>query len=124
MNSKRKIVGLAISIGLIAGLSVMLSSAQTRAFNPMEAAGNVAAYIIDMDQELGSSDTEVRVARSSELAFDESQETGGNYPVSKVTLPQQLAFDESQETGGNYPVSKVTLPQQLVFDADQEGGTP
>ncbi len=99
MNSKRKIVGLAISIGLIAGLSVMLSGTQTRAFNPMEAAGNVAAYIID-----------------------ESQETGGNYPVSRVTLPQQLAFDESQETGGNYPVSKVNLPQQLAFDESQEGG--
>ncbi len=101
MNSKGKIVGLAISIGLIAGLSVMLSGTQTRAFNPMEAAGNVAAYIID-----------------------ESQETGGNYPVSKVTLPPELAFDESQETGGSYPVSKATLPHEVAFDEDQEGGAP
>ncbi len=99
MNSKRTIIGLAISIGLIAGLSVMLSGAQTRAFNPMEAAGNVAAYIIDADQELGSSDTELRIARPVGLAFDESQETGGNYPVSKVTLPHELAFDEDQEGG-------------------------
>ena len=60
MNSKRTIIGLGIGIGLIAGLSVMLSGAQTRAFNPTEATGNVAAHLIDASQELGSYDTQLR----------------------------------------------------------------
>ncbi len=100
MKTKTKIVGLAIGTGVLASLLVAGVGFQGQTFDtPETSAAIIQTLPFDMDQELGSSDTEVRVARSSELAFDESQETGGNYPVSKVTLPQQLAFDADQEGG-------------------------
>ena len=93
MNTKTKILGLAIGTGVLASLVVGGVGFQGQTFDTPE----TAAAILQT------------------LPFDESQESGGSYPVSKVTLPLEVAFDESQETGGNYPVSKVTLPQQLAF---------
>ena len=77
MNSKRTIIGLAIGTGLIMGLSVMLSGAETQAFNPEETARSVTAGLV----------------------IDESQENGG-YVAGKLTSPQVMVIDESQENGG------------------------
>ncbi|MCI0857901.1 MAG: hypothetical protein J4N81_04120, partial [Chloroflexi bacterium] len=55
MNSKKTIIGLAIGTGLIAGLSVLISGAETRAFNPAETARAVTAgMVIDESQEAGN----------------------------------------------------------------------
>ena len=99
MNSKKTIIGLVIGAGLIAGLSVVLSGAQNRAFNPADTAKAVNAGMV----------------------IDESQEAGGNYPVSKITLPHELAFDESQENG-SYGELRMTAPEFVHFDESQENG--
>ena len=75
--SKKAILGLAIGTGLIAGFSVLLSGAETRAFNPAETAKSV----------------------NTGMVIDESQEVGG-YPPSKRTPVQGMVIDESQEIGG------------------------
>ena len=55
MNSKKTIIGLVIGAGLIAGLSVVLSGAPTRAFTAAETARAVTAgFVIDESQENGS----------------------------------------------------------------------
>ena len=98
MISKKAILGLAIGTGLIAGFSVLLSGAETRAFNPAETASSVNAGMV----------------------IDESQEVGG-YPASKRTQVQGMVIDESQEVGG-YPASKLTPVQGMVIDESQEIG--
>ena len=117
MNSKKTIIGLAIGTGLIAGLSVLISGAETRAFNPAETARAVTAG----------------------MAIDQSQENGG-YVASKVSRPHLMVFDEGQENGSSFTANitanddfywptaledsrKLTSPQAMVIDQSQENGS-
>ena len=137
--SKKAILGLAIGTGLIAGFSVLLSGAETRAFNPAETAKSVnTGMVIDESREVGGYTASKRTPVQG-MVIDESQEVGG-YPAATVRLPHELAFDESQENGGSfmttlrnavidesqevggYPTSKRTPVQGMVIDESQEIG--
>ena len=97
--SKKAILGLAIGTGLIAGFSVLLSGAETRAFTPAETANSVnAGMVIDESQEVGGCPASKRTQVQG-MVIDESQEVGG-YPASKLTPVQGMVIDESQEIGG------------------------
>ena len=93
--SRRVIATLAISAGLVAGMTVFggapvraaehgeTTLAQERFINESQENGgygdlrvSAPSFVIDADQENGSSDTEVTVA-SPEIVIDESQENGG-----------------------------------------------
>ena len=93
--SRRLIAALAIGVGLIAGTTMFgavpvraaehgeTTLAQERFIDESQENGGYGdlrvtapSFVIDADQENGSSDTEVTVA-SPEIVIDESQENGG-----------------------------------------------
>ncbi len=102
MKSKRLKVGMTIGTLMLTGLLVVGIMTQTRNLNPAVIAGALPnGLVIDMDQELGSSDTEVRLVRS-----------------------QDAVIDMDQELGSSDTEVKVARSPEIVFDADQEGGAP
>ena len=77
MKTKTKIVGLAIGTGVLASLVVTGIGFQGQTFDaPESSAAIIQTLPIDMDQELGSSDTEVRLVGSENMVFDDDQEGG------------------------------------------------
>ena len=102
MKTKTKIVGLAIGTGVLASLLVAGAGFQGQTFDtPETSAATVQRLPIDMDQELGSSDTEVRVARSSEMVIDMDQELGSSDTEVSVDCTPSMAIDAEQEFGSS-----------------------
>ncbi len=116
MKTKTKIVGLAIGTGVLASLLVAGAGFQGQTFDtPETSAATIQRLPIDMDQELGSSDTEVRVARSSEMVIDMDQELGSSDTEVRLVGSQNMVFDAAQEGGahilrGRWTVLRVWSP--------------
>ena len=125
MITKTKIVGLAIGTGVLASLVVTGFGFQGQAFDtPGTSAAIIQTLPFDMDQELGSSDTEVRVARSQDAVIDMDQELGSSDTEVRVARSQDAVIDMDQELGSSDTEVRVARSPEMVFDADQEGGTP
>ncbi|MFQ6026138.1 MAG: hypothetical protein ACE5Q6_01335 [Dehalococcoidia bacterium] len=100
MKSNILKVGMTIGTLMLTGLLVVGIMTQSRTTNPAVIAGALPnELVIDMDQELGSSDTEVRVARSPKLVIDMDQELGSSDTEVKVVVSHDMVFDAEQEGG-------------------------
>ena len=124
MKTKTKIVGLAIGTGVLASLLVAGVGFQGQTFDtPETSAATILRLPIDMDQELGSSDTEVRVARSQDMVFDAAQELGSSDTEVRVARSQNMVFDAAQELGSSDTEVRAARSQDMIFDASQELGS-